>query len=142
MTGAVEIRQKMVNFTAASSNCSDVRTSRQHQSINPSRGVCKNLFGTDNRDEFREEVRQQNIERLQEKKLQYNFDFEKEEPLPGRYLWERVSNLNRTKNCNKLPTEDRAISKNRGSQVLSKNDSLKNTSSKDQLGEHKITGKL
>jgi hypothetical protein len=104
--------------------------------------VCKNLFGTDNRDEFREEVRQQNIERLQEKKLQYNFDFEKEEPLPGRYLWERVSNLNRTKNCNKLPTEDRAISKNRGSQVLSKNDSLKNTSSKDQLGEHKITGKL
>jgi hypothetical protein len=92
-------------------------------------------------DELREEIRKQSIARLEEKKLEYNFDFEKEVPLPGRYLWEKVSNLNKTDDCNKLRTEDTPISKNRSSKILSKTDSSKNKPVKDQE-ERKITGKL
>ena len=132
---------KTVNFTIASSGCSESRIMRQNQSIVPSRSVCRNLFGPVDHDEFRQELRKQNIERLEEKKLQYNFDFEKHEPLQGSYLWEKVSNLNRTENINKLRTEDRLMSKNRSPKVLSKTDSPQSKSSKDQ-GEHKITGEL
>ena len=114
---------------------------RCNQSVRPSRRVSKNLFGPVDHDELREEIRKQSIARLEEKKLEYNFDFEKEVPLPGRYLWEKVSNLNKTDDCNKLRTEDTPISKNRSSKILSKTDSSKNKPVKDQE-ERKITGKL
>ena len=115
--------------------------SRQRESVTPSRTVCRNLFGTVNHDEIREELNKQNTRTLQEKRLEYNFDFEREVPLqPGRYLWEKIPNLNRTQKCNKLTTEEGDISKRSNSKAISKH-LTKNKSSNHQE-EHKITSKL
>ena len=129
----------MVSYTAAenSTDCTEAGIPRQSDSITPSRSVCRNLFGTViNHDDFHEVTRKQNIERLEEKKQQYNFDFERDEPLPGRYLWEKVSNFE-TRNCNKLTMQSKPIAKRRNSNAFSK------TNRKPSQGkeEHRITGK-
>ena len=128
----------MVSFTTTSTGCSEAGIPRYNHNATPSRRVSRNLFGPVDHDEFRDEIRKQNIARLEEKKTEYNFDFEKDVPLPGRFLWEKVSNLNKTEDCNQVRAEDRLISKNTSSKVLSKTDSSKNKPSKDQE-ERKIT---
>ena len=131
----------MVSFTATSAGCSKAGIQRYNQNVTPSRRVSRNLFGSVDHDEFREEIRKQNIARREEKKTEYNFDFEKDVPLPGRFLWEKVSNLNKTEDCNEIRAEDRLISKITNSKMLSKTDSPKNKPTKDQE-ERKITGRL
>lgn len=111
------------------------------EDISPSRSVCKNLFGTVVHDELREEVRQQNIGKLKEKKLKYNFDFEKDEPLAGRYIWQKVSNFDRTENRKKLLPEDGGTCKKTNRENSVKTNKPKNRSLTDEK-EHKITGML
>ena len=128
----------MVSFTVTSSGCSQAGIPRYNQNVTPSGRVSRNLFGPVDHDEFREEIRKQNIARLEEKKTEYNFDFEKDVPLPGRYLWEKVSNMNKTEDCSQERAEDRLISKTTSSKILSKTDSSMNKPIKDQE-ERKIT---
>lgn len=134
---------KMVSYTAAvdPTDCLETGIPRQSENITPSRSVCRNLFGTMiNHNDYLEETRKRNIERLEEKKQQYNFDFEKDEPLLGRYHWEKVSNFT-TRNCCKLAIQSKPIAKRRNSKAFSKTDSKTNGKSPSKAQEHKITGK-
>lgn len=132
----------MVSYieAAGSTDCTDRGIPTQSENVTPSRSVCRNLFGTTiDHNEFLEETKKRNIERLQEKTQQYNFDFEKDQPLPGRYLWEKVSNFG-TGNCNKLTIQSKPILKRRNSKAFSKTDSKTNGKSLKSQEEYKITG--
>ena len=139
----MQVSGKMVSYTAAvdSTDCTETGIPRQSEIRTPSRSVCRNLFGTViNHDDFLEVTRKRNIERLEEKRQQYNFDFEKDEPLPGRYLWEKVSNFE-TRNCSKLTMQSKPIAKRRNSNAFSKTDSKTNRKPSQGKEEHRITGK-
>ncbi|KAK2892720.1 hypothetical protein QQF64_035477 [Cirrhinus molitorella] len=53
--------------------------------------VCRNLFGSVDREEFERDVREQMLEIEKASKEKWNYDFAKNEPLaPGDYEWQEV----------------------------------------------------
>lgn len=129
----------MVNFTVASSNFSE---GISRQNITPSRSACRNLFGTVDHDEIREEERKQNIERLREKRFEYNFDFEKGTPLEGRYVWERVPNIaNRYENRSGRGTAEEENGSGTTDSQITEISTKKHLPTSQPI-EQKITGKL
>ena len=52
--------------------------------------VRRNLFGTVDHEQIRDDLNREMSRILEEKKRKWNFDFENCQPLPGRYKWERV----------------------------------------------------
>lgn len=62
----------------------------------------RNLFGRVDHDQTRNDLQRQLRSDGEEKKRQWNFDFENCEPLPGRYKWQRVG---RRLQARKSPTE-------------------------------------
>ncbi|XP_073694931.1 cyclin-dependent kinase inhibitor 1Ba [Garra rufa] len=53
--------------------------------------VCRNLFGSVDREEFKRDVREQMLEIEKASKEKWNYDFAKNEPLaPGDYEWQEV----------------------------------------------------
>lgn len=64
--------------------------------------VRRNLFGTVDHEQIRDDLNREMSRILEEKKHKWNFDFENCQPLPGRYKWERVGKRLQTR---KSPTE-------------------------------------
>lgn len=62
----------------------------QFRDITPSRNVCRNLFGPVDHEELRKDIEKHKREHAEAEKREYNFDFENEKPLEGRYLWEKL----------------------------------------------------
>ena len=62
----------------------------------------RNLFGRVDHDQTRSDLQRQLRSDGEEKKRQWNFDFENCEPLPGRYKWQRVG---KRLQARKSPTE-------------------------------------
>ena len=119
----------------------------------PSRGVCRNLFGPVDHRELREDLEKERRDHLEAKKWEYNFDFEKDEPLPGRYAWEKLSSTTFEKsstcsktNCEPLVTMGEPL-ESKTQPTLStlssgkSDDGRSNTGPKKNPVEHKITGR-
>ncbi|XP_078379313.1 uncharacterized protein LOC144662394 [Oculina patagonica] len=66
------------------------------------KAVKRNLFGTVDHEQIRDDLNREMSRILEEKKRKWNFDFENFQPLPGRYKWERVGKRLQTR---KSPTE-------------------------------------
>lgn len=66
------------------------------------KAVNRNLFGTVDHEQIRDDLNREMSRILEEKKRKWNFDFENFQPLPGRYKWERVGKRLQTR---KSPTE-------------------------------------
>lgn len=64
--------------------------------------VKRNLFGTVDHDQIRDDLHRELKLITEEKRRQWNFDFENFKPLRGRYKWERVGKRLQTR---KSPTE-------------------------------------
>ena len=64
--------------------------------------VRRNLFGTVDHEQIRDDLNREMNSILEEKKRKWNFDFENCQPLPGRFKWERVGKRLQTR---KSPTE-------------------------------------
>lgn len=62
----------------------------------------RNLFGTVDHDQIRDDLHRELKLITEEKKQKWNFDFENFQPLRGRYKWERVGKRLQTR---KSPTE-------------------------------------
>ena len=113
----------------------------------PSRNVCRNLFGPVNHREIQEEIEKDKRQLMAAKKNEYNFDFEKEEPFPGRYLWEKPSlRFANSSICTKLSepltTEEPLVTKSKTTCTnFMKNDSCDPLLKRD-LKEHEITGRF
>lgn len=61
--------------------------------MNPIRcreSVCRNLFGPVDHDQLRRDLKQKLHEIAEEDSRRWNFNFEREAPLPGRFQWEEV----------------------------------------------------
>lgn len=69
--------------------------------------VRRNLFGTVDHEQIRDDLNREMNSILEEKKRKWNFDFENCQPLPGRYKWERVGKRLQTR---KSPTESATAS--------------------------------
>ena len=121
----------------------------------PSRGACRNLFGPVDHRELREDLEKERRDHLEAKKWEYNFDFEKDEPLPGRYVWEKLSSTTLGKsstcsktNCEALVTTVEPLGVSKTQPTLSttssgkRDDGRSNTGSKKNPVEHKITGRF
>ncbi|XP_066480415.1 cyclin-dependent kinase inhibitor 1 [Tiliqua scincoides] len=59
-----------------------------------SKKICRNLFGPVDHDQFQKDVQSLMRAQLKEAQQKWNFDFETETPLEGKYKWEKVSHVN------------------------------------------------
>lgn len=65
-----------------------------------SKKLCRNLFGPVDHDQLQKDVKSLIRAQLKEAQQKWNFDFETETPLEGKYKWEKVSHVNL------LPSQD------------------------------------
>lgn len=84
------VKQEM-SFTAVDAGSGRAKT-----------GVKRNLFGTVDHDQIRDDLHRELKLITDEKRRKWNFDFENFQPLRGRYKWERVGKRLQTR---KSPTE-------------------------------------
>lgn len=77
---------------------------RVRPNINPSRSVCRQLFGPVNHEQLRADLLRERRKMNDENTQTWNFDFENGVPLVGRYVWERLCcNLTREKPSSSFP---------------------------------------
>ncbi|XP_074613232.1 uncharacterized protein LOC141873212 isoform X1 [Acropora palmata] len=62
---------------------------RERPNIVPSRSVCRNLFGPVDHEQLKADFLREKEEIIKEDTRKWNFDFENDIPLLGRYLWEK-----------------------------------------------------
>lgn len=67
------------------------------------KAVKRNLFGTVDHEQIRDDLHRELRRISEEKKHKWNFDFENFQPLPGRFKWERVGKRLQTRKS--PPTE-------------------------------------
>lgn len=58
--------------------------------ISPSRALCKQLFGPIDHSQLQSDLKRELSKLSQETSSRWNYDFVKDHPLEGRYLWSRV----------------------------------------------------
>ncbi|XP_029194457.1 cyclin-dependent kinase inhibitor 1-like isoform X1 [Acropora millepora] len=63
---------------------------RERPNIVPSRSVCRNLFGPVDHEQLKADFLREKEEIIKEDTRKWNFDFENDIPLLGRYLWEKM----------------------------------------------------
>lgn len=63
---------------------------RERPNIVPSRSVCRNLFGPVDHEQLKDDFLREKEEIIKEDTRKWNFDFENDIPLLGRYLWEKM----------------------------------------------------
>lgn len=63
---------------------------RERPNIVPSRSVCRNLFGPVDHEQLKADLLREKEEIIKEDTRKWNFDFENDIPLLGRYLWEKM----------------------------------------------------
>ena len=63
---------------------------RERPNIVPSRSVCRNLFGPIDHEQLKADLLREKEEMIEEDTRTWNFDFENDIPLLGRYRWEKV----------------------------------------------------
>lgn len=63
---------------------------RVRPDITPSRSVCRQLFGPVNHEQLRADLLSEKEKLGEENNQMWNFDFENDVPLVGKYVWERL----------------------------------------------------
>ena len=85
----------MAKTSLTSFHCASYNTTRAGHSrirdIQPSSNVCRMLFGPVDHEELRQDIEKDRRKMVEDQKIEYNFDFEKDKPLDGRYLWEPLA---------------------------------------------------
>lgn len=121
----------------------------QTKDITPSLSVRRCLFGPVDHEIVRQDLQKEMKAMSESSAREWNFDFEKTCPLPGRYLWSRVEtnpekcNRRDTSVCRPQISSGNGLTKTTTKDFGCVNTSSKNASKLDRKTpqSHKITGK-
>lgn len=120
----------------------------QKKDITPSLNVRRCLFGPVDHETVRNDLRREMKSQSESSARKWNFDFEKNTPLEGRFLWSRMNTTpekyseSKTTVCNTRISTESGLTTNTTKVLGCVKSSLKNTSKvrRDQSQSHRITG--
>ncbi|XP_034623408.1 cyclin-dependent kinase inhibitor 1 isoform X1 [Trachemys scripta elegans] len=87
------------------------------------RKLCRNLFGPVDHEQLQNDLQDLMRRHLEEAQCRWNFDFETETPLEGKFKWERVLYPDVSPAC--LPSQDPSHSKGNGGEKNQSSPALK-----------------